>query len=69
MYEGAGHAFACDARRRLYAEESTRTAWQHTLAFLDKHLPQASCPPPPGPSLLDAWAYNPAGQYTWPSRA
>ncbi|WP_443031723.1 dienelactone hydrolase family protein [Streptomyces sp. CA-210063] len=25
----AGHAFACDARRRLYVEESARTAWQH----------------------------------------
>jgi carboxymethylenebutenolidase len=42
VYEGAGHAFACDARRRLYVEESARTAWQRTHAFLDRHLPLAS---------------------------
>ncbi|MCQ8832168.1 dienelactone hydrolase family protein [Streptomyces malaysiensis] len=39
VYEGAGHAFACDARPHMYVEDSARTAWQRTHAFLDKHLP------------------------------
>ncbi|WP_405728503.1 dienelactone hydrolase family protein [Streptomyces sp. NBC_01537] len=42
VYKGAGHAFACDARPRLYAEDSARIAWRRTHAFLDKHLPQAA---------------------------
>ncbi|MFD4603060.1 dienelactone hydrolase family protein [Streptomyces sp. NPDC058464] len=41
VYAGAGHAFACDARPHMYVEDSARTAWQRTRAFLDKHLPTA----------------------------
>ncbi|WP_043453897.1 dienelactone hydrolase family protein [Streptomyces fulvoviolaceus] len=41
VYDGAGHAFACDARPHMYVEDSARTAWQRTHAFLDKHLPAA----------------------------
>ncbi|MFD4603068.1 dienelactone hydrolase family protein [Streptomyces sp. NPDC058464] len=39
VYEGAGHAFACDARPHMYVEDSASTAWQRTYAFLDWHLP------------------------------
>ncbi|MFG2592347.1 dienelactone hydrolase family protein [Streptomyces sp. NPDC048438] len=42
VYEGAGHAFACDARPHMYVEDSAKTAWQRTHAFLDKHLPAHS---------------------------
>ncbi|MER7583914.1 dienelactone hydrolase family protein [Kitasatospora sp. NPDC097691] len=42
VYEGAGHAFACDARPHMYVEDSARTAWQRTCAFLDKHVPPTS---------------------------
>ncbi|MEU2288025.1 dienelactone hydrolase family protein [Streptomyces sp. NPDC013178] len=42
VYTGAGHAFACDARPRLYVEDSARRAWQRTHAFLDEHLPPAA---------------------------
>ncbi|MDK0524217.1 dienelactone hydrolase family protein [Streptomyces sp. ML-6] len=39
VYEGSGHAFACDARPHMYVEDSARTAWRRTYAFLDKHVP------------------------------
>ncbi|KUN58946.1 ABC transporter permease [Streptomyces canus] len=42
VYEGAGHAFACDARPHMYVEDSAKTAWQRTHAFLDEYLPAAS---------------------------
>ncbi|MEU9602053.1 dienelactone hydrolase family protein [Streptomyces sp. NPDC048109] len=42
IYEGAGHAFACDARPHMYVEDSAKTAWQRTHAFLDEYLPAAS---------------------------
>ncbi|MER6959939.1 dienelactone hydrolase family protein [Streptomyces sp. NPDC000618] len=42
VYEGAGHAFACGARPHMYVEDSARTAWQRTHAFLDEHLPVAA---------------------------
>ncbi|MFF7987256.1 dienelactone hydrolase family protein [Streptomyces sp. NPDC007901] len=42
VYDGAGHAFACDARPHMYVEDSAATAWRRTHAFLDKHLPQAA---------------------------
>ncbi|MFF2652714.1 dienelactone hydrolase family protein [Streptomyces sp. NPDC058045] len=42
VYEGAGHAFACDARPHMYAEDSARTAWRRTHTFLDTYLPAAS---------------------------
>ncbi|POM23186.1 Carboxymethylenebutenolidase [Actinomadura rubteroloni] len=41
VYEGAGHAFACDARPRMYVQDSAELAWQRTHAFLDEHLPAA----------------------------
>jgi carboxymethylenebutenolidase len=39
VYPGAGHAFACDPRPRMFREEDAETAWERTHAFLDKHLP------------------------------
>ncbi|MFC9502781.1 dienelactone hydrolase family protein [Streptomyces sp. NPDC057002] len=42
VYDGAGHAFACDARPHMYVEDRASTAWQRTHAFLDKHLPAAA---------------------------
>jgi carboxymethylenebutenolidase len=42
VYEGAGHAFACDARPHMYVEDSAKTAWQRTHAFLDEYLPATS---------------------------
>ncbi|MFG3390684.1 dienelactone hydrolase family protein [Streptomyces sp. WAC05458] len=39
VYEGAGHAFACDARPHMYVQDSAETAWQRTHAFLDEYLP------------------------------
>ncbi|MFD4413615.1 dienelactone hydrolase family protein [Streptomyces sp. NPDC058476] len=42
VYEGAGHAFACDARPHMYVEDSAKTAWQRTHTFLDEYLPAAS---------------------------
>ncbi|MEV7681863.1 dienelactone hydrolase family protein [Streptomyces sp. NPDC088341] len=44
VYPGAGHAFACDARPHMYVEDSARTAWQRTHAFLDRHLPDGVRP-------------------------
>ncbi|MFE9687383.1 dienelactone hydrolase family protein [Streptomyces sp. NPDC006285] len=42
VYEGAGHAFACDARPHMYVEDSAKSAWQRTHTFLDEYLPAAS---------------------------
>lgn len=39
VYEGAGHAFACDARPRMYRAKPAQTAWMRTYRFLDDHLP------------------------------
>ncbi|MFJ6730123.1 dienelactone hydrolase family protein [Streptomyces sp. NPDC091281] len=39
VYDGAGHAFACDARPQLYVEDRALLAWLRTHAFLDRHLP------------------------------
>jgi carboxymethylenebutenolidase len=39
VYEGAGHAFACDARAHMYVQDAARLAWERTYAFLDQHLP------------------------------
>ena len=40
-YEGAGHAFACDARPHMYVEDAAGLAWERAYGFLDKHLPIA----------------------------
>jgi carboxymethylenebutenolidase len=40
--EGAGHAFACDARPHVYVQDSAPTAWRRTHDFLDEHLPVAA---------------------------
>ncbi|MFC6879034.1 MULTISPECIES: dienelactone hydrolase family protein [Actinomadura] len=39
VYEGAGHAFACDARPNMYVAGPAETAWARTHAFLDRRLP------------------------------
>jgi carboxymethylenebutenolidase len=39
VYEGAGHAFACDARPHMYDTDAAELAWDRSFAFLDKHLP------------------------------
>ncbi|WP_328902829.1 dienelactone hydrolase family protein [Streptomyces sp. NBC_00441] len=39
VYDGAGHAFACDARPHMYRAEPARLAWQRTHEFLARHLP------------------------------
>ncbi|TDD40154.1 dienelactone hydrolase family protein [Actinomadura sp. KC06] len=39
VYEGAGHAFACDARPHMYRAGDASAAWARTHAFLDRHLP------------------------------
>ncbi|GAA2636309.1 dienelactone hydrolase family protein [Actinomadura fulvescens] len=38
VYEGAGHAFACDARPHMYRTGPAAEAWGRTHAFLDRHL-------------------------------
>ena len=40
-YEGAGHAFACDARPHMYVADAAALAWERAYGFLDKHLPIA----------------------------
>ena len=42
VYEGAGHAFACDARPSMYRPGPAAQAWERTFAFLDQHLPVAA---------------------------
>ncbi|MGI5404819.1 dienelactone hydrolase family protein [Streptomyces sp. CA-135486] len=42
VYEGAGHAFACDARPHMYCADPAETAWQRTHTFLKRHLPQTA---------------------------
>jgi carboxymethylenebutenolidase len=37
IYPGAGHGFHCD-ERGSFNEQSARTAWQRTTAFLQKHM-------------------------------
>lgn len=39
VYPGAGHAFACDARPRLYDADAASAAWERTWSFLDRRLP------------------------------
>ncbi|MFI6521489.1 dienelactone hydrolase family protein [Spirillospora sp. NPDC050679] len=39
VYNGAGHAFAADARPDKYQPEPAATAWERTHAFLDRRLP------------------------------
>lgn len=39
VYEGAGHAFACDARPALYRADAAALAWERTFAFLSEHVP------------------------------
>jgi carboxymethylenebutenolidase len=37
VYPGAGHGFHCD-ERGSFNEQSAKTAWQRTTAFLQKHM-------------------------------
>jgi carboxymethylenebutenolidase len=37
IYPGAGHGFHCD-ERGSFNEQSAKTAWQRTAAFLAKHM-------------------------------
>jgi carboxymethylenebutenolidase len=37
IYPGAGHGFHCD-ERASFNEQSARTAWQRTMAFLQKNM-------------------------------
>ncbi len=37
VYPGAGHGFHCD-ERASFNEQSAKTAWQRTTAFLQKHM-------------------------------
>jgi carboxymethylenebutenolidase len=39
IYEGAGHAFACDARPHMFSEPAATQAWDRTYGFLDEHIP------------------------------
>ena len=39
VYEGAGHAFACDARPSMYDESAAGLAWARTYEFLVERLP------------------------------
>jgi carboxymethylenebutenolidase len=39
VYEGAGHAFACDARPAMYRADAAALAWDRTFAFLAETLP------------------------------
>ncbi|MEV4049816.1 dienelactone hydrolase family protein [Amycolatopsis sp. NPDC049688] len=39
VYDGAGHAFACDARPHMYSADAAETAWARTYSFLEDHLP------------------------------
>jgi carboxymethylenebutenolidase len=39
VYDGAGHAFACDARPRMFREPAATQAWDRTYGFLDEHIP------------------------------
>ena len=39
IYPGAGHGFHCD-ERGSFNEQSARTAWQRTMAFLQKNMKQ-----------------------------
>jgi carboxymethylenebutenolidase len=38
VYDGAGHAFACDARPHMYKAGPAAEAWSRTHDFLDRHL-------------------------------
>jgi carboxymethylenebutenolidase len=38
IYPGADHAFFNDARPEVYHPEAAKSAWEKTLAFLDRHL-------------------------------
>jgi len=42
VYPGAGHAFACDARPKLYRQDAAEAAWARTYEFIDHHLPSAA---------------------------
>jgi carboxymethylenebutenolidase len=42
VYEGAGHAFACDARPNMYVPEQALDAWHRTWAILDERLPETA---------------------------
>jgi carboxymethylenebutenolidase len=37
VYEGAGHAFFCDARPAYHAP-SAQAAWERTLGWFERHL-------------------------------
>ena len=39
VYDGAGHAFACDARPHMFREPAATQAWDRTHDFLDEHIP------------------------------
>ena len=39
VYQGAGHAFACDARPAMYRLSDAGLAWERTFAFLDHAIP------------------------------
>jgi carboxymethylenebutenolidase len=39
VFEGAGHAFHCDARPEMYRPEAAATAWRDAVAWIDQHLP------------------------------
>lgn len=38
VYQGAGHAFHCDARPQMYRPEAAKAGWAAALQWLDKHL-------------------------------
>ncbi|MFI6521452.1 dienelactone hydrolase family protein [Spirillospora sp. NPDC050679] len=42
VYNGAGHAFAADARPDKYQPQPATTAWERTHTFLDQRLPASS---------------------------
>jgi carboxymethylenebutenolidase len=39
LYDGAGHAFACDARPHMFREPAATQAWDRTYGFIDEHIP------------------------------
>lgn len=41
VYDGAGHAFACDARPHMYRQDASDSAWERTYSFLEERLPRS----------------------------